>query len=143
MRVPIVRVDPSLPLPTYATEGSVGFDLITRETTRIEAGTIGLVPGNVIVAAPPGYMLLIAARSSTPKRTGLVVPHGVGIIDQDYCGPEDEIHVQLWNPTAQPVDIDRGTRIAQAILVRVETAEWVEGDLQRVETRGGFGSTGK
>ncbi len=143
MRVPIARVDATLPLPTYATDGSVGFDLITRETTRIEPGAFGLVPANVIVAAPPGYMVLVAARSSTPRRTGLVVPHGVGIIDRDFCGPEDEIHVQLWNPTGAAVEVERGTRIAQAILVRVEKAEWVEGALEGVATRGGFGSTGE
>ncbi len=143
MRVPIARVDPTLPLPRYATEGSVGFDLITRETTRIEPGAIGLVPGNVIVAAPPGYMILVAARSSTPRRTGLVAAHGVGIIDRDYCGPEDEIHVQFWNPTDHPIEVERGARIAQAILVRVETAEWVEGQPEGAESRGGFGSTGE
>ena len=143
MRVPITRVDPTLPLPSYATEGSVGCDLITRQTTRIEPGSIGLVPANVIIAAPPGYMVLVAARSSTAHRTGLVVPHGVGIIDRDYCGPEDEIHAQVWNPTSDPIDVERGARIAQAILVRVETAEWAEGVREGVKTRGGFGSTGE
>ncbi len=143
MRVPIARVDPTLPLPRYATEGSVGFDLITRETTRIEPGAIGLVPANVIIAAPPGFMVLVAARSSTPRRTGLVAAHGVGIIDRDYCGPDDEIHVQFWNPTDKPIEVERGTRIAQAILVRVDTAEWVEGEPEGAESRGGFGSTGE
>ena len=143
MRVPIARVDPALPLPRYATEGSVGFDLITRETTRIEPGSIGLVPGNVIIAAPPGYMVLVAARSSTARRTGLVAPHGVGIVDRDYCGPEDEIHVQVWNPTGDPIEVERGARIAQAILVRVETAEWVEGEPEGATSRGGFGRTGE
>ena len=142
MRVPIARVDPTLPLPTYATSGSVGVDLITRETTHIEPGAIGYVPANVIIAAPPGYMVLVTARSSTPRRTGLVVPHGVGIIDRDYCGPQDEIHVQFWNPTDKAVDVERGTRIAQAILVRVETVDWQEGLPEGVSTRGGFGSTG-
>ena len=142
MRVQITRVDPTLPLPQYATSGSVGFDLITRTDTTIAPGQMGLVPANVIVTVPPGHMLLIAARSSTPRRTGLVVPHGVGIIDRDYCGPEDEIRVQVWNPTDRPIVVRRGDRIAQGILVKVATAEWGETEQADAPTRGGFGSTG-
>ena len=53
----------------------------------------------MIVATPPGYMLLIAVRSSTPRRTGLRLTNAVGIVDQDYRGPKDEIHVDVSNPT--------------------------------------------
>ena len=84
MRVPIVRVDTSLPLPTYATEGSVGFDFITRVTTTVEPGGMERIPGNVIVATPPGHMLLVAVRSSTPRRTGLRLSNSIGIIDQQH-----------------------------------------------------------
>jgi dUTP pyrophosphatase len=84
----------------------------------------------------------VAARSSTPRRKGLLVPHGVGIIDQDYCGPEDEIRVQVLNFTSWPVVVERGERIAQAILVSIARAEFVESTDLPVESRGGFGSTG-
>src|SRR5579884_470020 len=110
VHVTIKRIDSSLPLPTYATAGSVGFDLICREDTEIAPRTIGLIPGNVIVQTPPGYMLLLALRSSTPRRKGLLIPHGLGIIDQDYCGEGDELLVQVYNFQDEPVLVRRGER---------------------------------
>ncbi len=103
---------------------------------------IRLVPANVVVAVPPGYMLMIAARSSLPLRKGLMIPNGVGIVDQDYCGPEDEIQVQVYNFSKQPVDVEKGERIAQGILVRVDKVEWEESQALSEKSRGGFGSTG-
>jgi dUTP pyrophosphatase len=142
MRVPITRVDPTLPLPTYATKGSVGFDLIIRTTTTVEAGGMARLPANVIVATPPDYMLLIAVRSSTPRRTGLRLANSIGIVDQDYAGPNDEIHIEVWNPTSAPVVVQRGDRIAQGVFVRIAQADLEEQDIATQPTRGGFGSTG-
>ncbi|MSR87439.1 dUTP diphosphatase, partial [Candidatus Peribacteria bacterium] len=62
MQVHVQRVDTTLPLPKYESAGAVGFDLITRETTVIQPGAIGLVPGNVIVKVPEGHALLIIPR---------------------------------------------------------------------------------
>ncbi len=142
MQISVQRVDPTLPLPPYATTGAVGFDLVTRETTVIPPGAIGLVPGNVIVKVPRGYALLVVPRSSLPRKKGLICPHSLGVIDQDYHGPKDEIFVQVKNVTDQPVTVERGERIAQGLFVKVETAEWMEVDGHGAETRGGFGSTG-
>ncbi len=142
MQVSIKRIDASLPLPQYHSAGAVGFDLVTRVTTMIEPGTIALVPGNVIVRVPEGYALLILPRSSLPRKKGLVCPHSIGVIDQDYHGPKDEILVQVQNITDQPVTVERGERIAQGMFVRVERAEWEEVDDHGVQSRGGFGSTG-
>ncbi len=61
--VTIKRIDKGLPLPTYATSGSVGFDLLCREDTEIAPRKLGLIPGNVVVRTPPGYMLLLTMRS--------------------------------------------------------------------------------
>ena len=72
MKIEIKRVDKSIPLPEYKTGGSVGFDIICRKDTSIEPGEIGHVPGNVIVKTPPGYMLLVALRSSTPSKKKLI-----------------------------------------------------------------------
>lgn len=132
----------SLPLPSYHTRGAVGFDLITRETTTIAPGAIGLVPGNVIVKVPEGYALLILPRSSLPRKKALVCPHSLGVIDQDYHGEKDEIFVQVQNVSDHPVTVERGERIAQGIFVKVEQASWVEVDDHGAESRGGFGSTG-
>lgn len=142
MKVKIQRLDKSLPLPTYETDGSVGFDLLAREDTTIEAGKIELIPGNVIVECPDGYMLAVASRSSTPRKKGLTMPHGFGIIDKDYCGPEDEIKIQVYNFTDETVTIHKGDKIAQALFVRVDTFEFDEVDQIKEESRGGFGSTG-
>lgn len=139
--VNIKRIDPDLPLPAYATNGSVGFDVLCREDMEIAPHSLGLIPGNVIVETPPGYMLMLALRSSTPRRKGLLVPHGMGIIDQDYCGEGDELLVQVYNFRDEVVTVRRGERIAQGIFVPVARAEWHEVD-EVGEGRGGFGSTG-
>ncbi len=141
MYVSIQRIDATLPLPQYHSAGAVGFDLVTRETTVIEPGKIGLVPGNVIVKVPEGFALLIVPRSSLPRKKMLVCPHSIGVIDQDYHGPKDEILVQVQNIGSEPVTVERGERIAQGIFVRVDRAEWVEVDGHSAGTRGGFGST--
>ena len=141
MKVKIKRLDKDLPLPKYETDGSVGFDLLCRETVTIAPQTVALIPANVIVETPPGYMLMVTLRSSTPRKLGLLIPHGVGIIDRDYCGEGDEIQIQVYNFTGQPVTVERGDRVAQGIFVRVEIADWSEVSEMGAETRGGFGST--
>ena len=141
MKVKIKRLDKALPLPLYETGGSVGFDLLCRESVTIAPQTVALIPGNTIIETPPGYMLMVTLRSSTPRKLGLLIPHGIGIIDQDYCGEDDEIQIQVYNFTGQPVTVERGDRIAQGIFVRVDSAEWLEVSEMESETRGGFGST--
>lgn len=141
MKIKIKRVDNDLPLPKYETEGSVGFDFLCRESVIIDPHSLGLIPANVIVETPPGYMLMVTLRSSTPRKWGLLIPHGVGVIDQDYCGEEDEIKIQVYNFSSDPVAVERSDRIAQGIFVRVDVARWSEVDRIESETRGGFGST--
>ena len=142
MHVHIQRLDKTLPLPRYESSGAAAFDVITRETTVIEPGAIGLIPGNVIVRVPAGYFLLLAPRSSLPRKKFLTFPHSIGILDQDYHGEKDELMVQVMNIGKEPVTVERGERIAQALFVRIERAEWEEVDSHGTETRGGFGSTG-
>ncbi len=141
MKVRIKRIDKSLPLPVYETGGSVGFDLLARETITVEPDSIELIPANVIVEVPKGYGLILASRSSTPKKHGLTKPHGIGIIDQDYCGPEDELKIQVFNFKKESVTIEKGTKIAQGLFVRVDRLEFEEVDEIKKESRGGFGST--
>lgn len=142
MKVKIKRLDKSLPLPIYETDGSVGFDILARETTIITNGGIELIPANIIVEVPEGYMLVVASRSSTPRKKGLTPPHGFGVIDQDYCGPQDEIKIQVYNFSGENVTIEKGEKIAQGVFVRVDKFEWNEVDNVDNESRGGFGSTG-
>ena len=137
----IKRIDKDLPLPVYETAGSVGFDIIAREKTEIPSKEIKLVPGNIIVEVPEGYMLMVASRSSTPKKKGLTPPHGLGIIDHDYCGNEDEIKIQVYNFTDEPVIVERGEKIAQGVFIKIDKLEWEEVDEMLKDSRGGFGST--
>lgn len=141
LKVAIKRIDKSLPLPTYATAGSVGFDLLCRETVEILPRQIELIPGNVIVRIPAGYFLLLTLRSSTPRRKNLLIPNGVGIIDQDYCGEGDELKVQVLNFGEEAVQVNKGERIAQGLFLPVMRVEWDEVD-EVGQGRGGFGSTG-
>lgn len=136
------RIDSTLPLPRYETAGSIGFDLLARVDTEIAAGGLGFVPVNLIVEVPEGHVLILASRSSTPKKKGLSVPHGIGVIDHDYCGPEDELKVQVYNFTDASVTVTRGEKIAQGLLVRADRFEFEEVSELRSESRGGFGSTG-
>ena len=142
MIIDIKRVDKELPLPRYETPGSVAFDLIVRETKIIEPGKIELVPVNVIVCTPPGYLFMIAPRSSLSRKKNLIMANSIGIIDQDFCGPKDEVHAQLWNFTAAPITVERGERIGQGMFVKIERAEWNEVEDTQQPSRGGFGSTG-
>ena len=141
MKVRIKRIDKSLPLPVYETSGSVGFDLLARQDIEIKPDAIELIPANAIVEVPKGYSLIVASRSSTPRKHGLTKPHGIGIIDQDYCGEKDEIKIQVLNFTKKPVTIKKGTKIAQGLFVRVDRFEFEEVDEIKKESRGGFGST--
>ncbi|MBI4050097.1 MAG: dUTP diphosphatase [Candidatus Doudnabacteria bacterium] len=141
MKVKIKRIDESLPLPEHQTGGSVAFDFYSRIDASIKPHQFRILPSNLIIAVPEGYFLLIAARSSTHKR-GLLPANGIGVIDQDYHGEKDEIGILVYNVTDKRVDIKRGERIAQGLIIPVERAEWVEGEKLREDSRGGFGSTG-
>jgi dUTP pyrophosphatase len=141
VRVRLTRIDPYLPLPPYASDGAAGFDLYSRLDVEVASGEIARIPTNLVVAVPEGYVLVVALRSSTPSRKQLLMPNGIGIIDSDYCGPEDEIHVQVLNFGETATAVTRGERIAQGLLIPLVRAEWDEGAALG-PSRGGFGSTG-
>lgn len=141
MKVRIKRLSKEITLPVYETKGAVGFDFQASKDTVVEPGKVGLVATGMVIETPPGYMLVLASRSSTPKKHGLSVPHGIGVVDQDYAGENDEIFIQVYNFTDQPVKIPKETRIAQGIFVKVDTAEWQEVNSMNNKNRGGFGST--
>jgi dUTP pyrophosphatase len=141
MLLPVTRIDRDLPLPKYETPGAAAFDLLARVRTVIEPRELAFIPANLIVKIPDDHVLLLCSRSSTPKKKGLLTPHGFGVIDRDYCGPTDELKVQVYNFTAEPVTVERGERIAQALVLPAPTLEIVEVAASG-ESRGGFGSTG-
>ena len=142
MRLKIMRLDPTIDLPTQATAGAAGFDLAASVDIDIPPNAIRLVNTGLVIAVPHGHFLGIFARSSTPLKRGLTVANGVGVVDADYCGPADEIKIQVLNVTDAPVRVLRGDRLAQGIVLPAPRIEWDEVAEMTVESRGGFGSTG-
>ena len=141
MHVRVTRIDDDMPLPRYQTAGAAGFDLAARVAMTVAPGEVALVPTGLIIEVPAGHFLGIFARSSTPLKRGLLVANGVGIVDADYCGPTDEIKIEVLNFTAAPVVIERGDRLAQGVILPFVRADWTETSIAR-ESRGGFGGTG-
>jgi len=141
MKVKIKRIDTTLPLPTYHTPGAVAFDLYSRIDLTIQPHAVERIPTNIIVAIPEGHMLQIKDRSSTLKRKGLLV--GTGYIDQDFCGEQDEILLQVYNITNQEIIIEKTERLGQAAFVKIEKPEWEEVTQMSNNSRGGFGTTGQ
>jgi dUTP pyrophosphatase len=140
---PIVRykkVDPFANEPIYSTPLSAGFDLAPCDDIHLLPKELTLVSTGLVIATPPGHMLYITFRSSTPRKHGITVLEG--IVDEDYCGDDDVLHLQVQNLGGFKT-ILRGTRIAQGIFVPV-----TQGHFKMVEeealgaNRGGFGSTG-
>jgi len=140
MKINIKRVDKSLPLPEYHTDGAVAFDLYSRIDVNILPKTIERLPTNVIIEIPKGYMLEVKDRSSTLKRKGLLV--STGYIDNDFHGEDDEILLQVYNLTDNDVIVEKGERLGQGVFVKVEKAEWQEVEKMKEIGRGGFGTTG-
>lgn len=142
MKVRITRLDPGLEIPEYKTPGSAAFDLSSRDDAVIAARSLAILPTGLIIATPPGHVLILAARSSLFKKKGLMMANGIGVIDSDYSGPTDQVHLALFNPGDQEVRIEKGERLAQGIIVPFIKAEFEEGPPVNDASRGGFGSTG-
>jgi dUTP pyrophosphatase len=144
VRIPVRRLDPSLPLPTAAHEDDAGYDLRAREAGMLAAaGGRAAIPTGVAIAIPPGWAGLVLPRSGLALRHGVSCLNSPGLIDAGY---RDEIRVILVNhdPT-EPFKIEVGDRIAQLVIQAVEPIEWdeVEDLGQTTRGRGGFGSTGR
>lgn len=142
MQVKIKRIEKDLPLPEYQTTGAVAFDIYSRVEMVIAPKTVARIPTNLVIEIPKGYMLSVVTRSSTPVKKGLLLPHGMGVIDQDYCGDTDELLYQVYNFTEAEVPIARGERVGQAMFLRVDQMQWEEVDSMSAKDRGGFGTTG-
>lgn len=129
-------------IPEFQTKGAAGFDLAVCEDSVIQPNEIALLPTGLVMEVPDGYALFVASRSSTPRKFGLTMPHGFGVIDMDYCGKDDEIKIMVKNFTDKPMSIKKGQRIAQGLFVKIEQASFQLSDFSERESRGGFGSTG-
>lgn len=141
MKLKIKRFDKTLPLPVYKTAGAVAVDLSSRVDLVIESHQFAYVPMNVAIKIPDGYFILMAPRSSTHKM-GLIGLNGVGIFDRDYCGDNDEYNFIAYNFTNNQVNIQKGTRLCQLLLIKCENFDFQEVDKMDSVSRGGFGTTG-
>jgi dUTP pyrophosphatase len=142
MRLKIRRLDSAVPLPAYGTNEAAGFDLAAAHDLAVAPRQIALVRTGLVIEVPTGYFLAVFARSSTPLKRGLIIANGVGVVDPDYSGPNDEVMIQLMNVSESEVRIARGDRLAQGIVLPAPRVVWEEVSEIREATRGGFGSTG-
>jgi dUTP diphosphatase len=139
----VVRLDPDLPLPSYAHPGDAGLDLHAREGAVVKAGGgRAIVPTGIALAIPPGYAGFVVPRSGLALRHGVGVVNAPGLIDAAYRG---EVKVILLN--TDPTDdyrVHRGDRIAQLVVQRVEEVTWqLVDELAGVDRGGGFGHSGR
>ncbi|MEU7629305.1 dUTP diphosphatase [Nocardia sp. NPDC049220] len=140
--IPLLRLDPGIPIPTRAHDGDAGVDLCTTEDVILEPGERVLVGTGIAVALPVGTVGLIHPRSGLAAKTGLSVVNTPGTVDAGYRG---EIRVCLINHDPRtPIELRRGDRIAQLLVQRVELVDFVEVDSLDETTRGtgGHGSSG-
>lgn len=143
MKVLITRIDKELPIPSYAKPGDAGADLYSRIDTELKPGERKLIPTGIAIAIPPGYAAFVHPRSGRAIKEGLGMVNAPGTVDAAYRG---ELQVILINhDSAQTIKIERGERIAQLVIQRVEHGEFIEVDELPGSPRGesGFGSTGK
>ena len=144
IEVPLVQLDPELPLPSYAREGDAGADLVAREgAVLVPGGGRALVPTGVAVAIPPGWAGFVLPRSGLALRHGVTCLNTPGLIDAGY---RDELLVLLVNTDPlSSYEVHRGDRIAQLVIQRVEQAQFVvvEELPGSARGRGGFGHTGR
>ncbi|MFZ6015785.1 MAG: dUTP diphosphatase [Patescibacteria group bacterium] len=141
MIVKITKLRDDVEIPQYQTDGAAAFDLASAERIVIPARTQALLPTGLVIATPPGHVLLLTARSSLFKKKGLMLANGVGTIDSDYCGPEDQLYISVYNQLDSEVAVEAGDRVAQGIILPIVRAEFEEAEAQG-DSRGGFGSTG-
>jgi dUTP pyrophosphatase len=143
LEIPILQLDPGLPVPAYATDGDAGADLVAREDVVLApGGGRALVPTGSAIAIPVGYAGFVQPRSGLALKHGVTCLNTPGLIDSGYRG---ELKVLLVNTDPiTPFQVRRGERIAQLVIQRVEHCRFAPVAELPDSTRGdgGFGSTG-
>jgi dUTP pyrophosphatase len=142
MQISFLKLDSELPTPGHAHSGDGGVDLYARENVKLEPEAWTMVPTGIAVAIPDGYAGLVVPRSGLAARLGVGVVNGPGLVDAGYRG---EIQVILINHGSEPLELQRGERVAQMVVVPVVEQVFVEVEAlpESVRGEGGFGSTGR
>ncbi|MDO5318645.1 MAG: dUTP diphosphatase [bacterium] len=141
MKLSIRRIDPAAQMPTYAHPGDAGMDVRSIEELTLEPGARALVHTGLVFQLPPDAEAQVRPRSGLALKHGVTVLNSPGTIDAGYRG---EVGVILVNLGQQPFKVEKGMKIAQVVVSRVEQAEIVEVQETDETDRGsgGFGSTG-
>ena len=132
-----------LKLPKRSTAKSAGYDFYAVNDVTCKSHEITMVPTGIKAKMEDDETLLLFNRSSNPKKKGLIILNGVGVVDADYYGNAEndgEIAGLFYNMREEEVEIKAGDKIMQGIFVKYEKADDDEAEGQRA---GGFGSTGK
>ena len=142
MNLPFKRLDPTVPLPSYARTGDAALDLASNVDLEVGPGERALVPTGLAVAIPEGHAGLVLPRSGRASREGLTLANSPGLIDSGYRGELTCAVVNL--DRERTVKIARGDRIAQLLVVPIAAVEprWVEVLPSSERGEGGFGSSG-
>jgi dUTP pyrophosphatase len=142
MQTSFTRLDRELPAPRRSHPGDAGLDLYARVDVRLEPGERALVPTGIAVAIPEGHAGFVVPRSGLAVRDGVGVVNGPGLVDAGYRG---ELKVILINHGQDAVQLARGDRIAQLVVVPVSMTDFLEVESLPDSRRGsgGFGSTGR
>ena len=142
LQVLITRLDPSVPMPSYAKPGDAGADLATRVEITLQPGERALVPTGISIALPNGYAAFVHPRSGLAIKHGVSMVNTPGTVDAAFRG---ELQVILINhDRTEPISFKKGDRVAQLVIQKVERANFVEvRSLPGTERgSGGFGSSG-
>ena len=141
MKFEAIAAYPNATLPKRSTKGAAGYDFECVVDTICPAHKITLIPTGIKAQIDSGYYLQLAVRSSTPKKKGLILANGIGIIDEDYYNnPDNEGHImfQVYNITDDDVVISAGERIGQGVFIKYVITD---NDMAEGLRTGGFGST--
>lgn len=144
INVDIKKLSNTAKIPTHGSKEAAGYDLyadIAEDFVAIEPHTTQKIPTRLSIAIPDGYFGAIFARSGLATKEGLRPANAVGVIDQDYRG---EIIVALHNDTNHERFVNKGSRIAQLVIMPYLAVKFNEVDKLNTTSRGegGFGSTG-
>lgn len=141
LKIYISRMDESVPVPSYAKSGDAGVDLISTVHRIIYPGSRDLIPTGIKIVIPEGYVGLIHPRSGLALNHGISIVNTPGTVDSGYRG---EIKVILINHDQwKNFEVNKGDRIAQLVIQKVEQAEFIDAVLDGTDRgSGGFGSTG-
>ena len=144
VKVLIKKIDPSVELPSYKTEGASGMDIMAflKKPIEIKPKTSSVISSGLLVAFSEEYEIQIRPRSGLAAKNNISVLNTPGTIDSDYRG---ELKIILYNHGDKSFIVNNGDRIAQMVLMPIVKMELEESDHLPLSVRGdgGFGSTGK